>query len=729
MGVVYAGHDERLDRPVAIKTVRAENVEPEARERLKREARIAASVNHPNICQLYEIGEDSSGIYIAMELLEGEALSTRIGRSPLPVPEALDVARGMLSALAAMHRRGLIHRDLKPSNIFLTPHGVKLLDFGIAQPSSTELQGTVLPLTAEGIALGTPQYMAPEHASGAELDNRSDLFAVGAVLYEMLSGRPAFDGSTPVRVLHAVLYEQPPALAGSSAVAAVDRVIHRALAKQPLDRFATAEEFAADLRQAMGDTDTSRRTQARPMTRVIVLPFRLLRNDPEIDFLGYSLADAVTTSLSGLGSVVVRSSLTAAKFGSEPADLEQIARDVGVDAVLSGTLLRAGSQLRLNAQLAATPGGAVLWSKTVQVSADDIFHLHDTLVRELVEALSVRLTIRDHRTLDRDVPASTQAYEFYLRANELARRSEDWSLALDLYRQCVALDPQYAPAWAQMGRVYRLVAKYRDVDQQANQTAAEHALQRALTLNPDLSFAHNVLAYLEVESGRAIEAMVRLLEQSAETADPNLFAGLCHACRYCGLLEASVAAHEHARRLDPKAVTSVINTFFHLRDFDRVLACGDKWAPLLEGLAIAELGRPDEAVALLRRTAPNAPLRMREFMDASVMAIEGADRLDAPALETLDRAFFMQVTDPEGLYYASRLLAHLGQTDIALREFVRAVNGGYFLYTAFTSDPWLANLRGRDAFEAAVDVARRGHQDAVAAFKKAGGERIVGIRL
>jgi eukaryotic-like serine/threonine-protein kinase len=729
MGVVYAAEDNRLGRTVALKTVRAEMSGDEMRERLRREARAAASISHPNVCQLYEIGEHNGELFIAMELLEGEPLSARIARGPLPLPEAVTIALEVLAALGALHRRGVLHRDLKPSNIFLTEHGAKLLDFGIAQLTAEDAQRTFLSLTGKNVMLGTPRYMAPESASGETLDARADLFAVGAVVYEMLAGRPAFDGPTPARVLHALMYEQPPALAGSWAVATVDRVIHRALAKQPSERFASAQDFAADLRAAADGTTTAAATaQARPLSRLIVLPFRLLRADPDIDFLGFSLADAVTTSLSGLGSLVVRSSLTAAKFAGDTPDLQVIAREAGVDAVLSGALLRAGTKVRLSAQLAEAPGGTVLWSNTLQVDFEDIFQLHDTLVRELVDGLSIQLTAREHRLLGRDVPASAKAYEFFLRANELAKSGEGWELAVDLYKQCLVQDPEYAPAWAKIGRVYRLQAKYRDEGAEANRARAEEALNRALTLNPDLSIAHNVLAQMEVDSGRAIEAMVRLLAQAANVADPDLFAALCYACRYAGLMEASVAAHEHARRLDPKATTSVVNTHFLLREFDRVLSTGDRGNPYIEAIAHAELGRTGEALTMLRTLGRKAPPRMREFIEAAIALLEGRP-LEPEMLAEIEREFFPVVSDPEGLYFASRHLAKMGEVDVALREFTRAVDGGYFAYRVFAMDPWLDNLRGHDAFEAAMAKARARNLQAIEAFKAAGGERIVGVRV
>src|SRR5687767_4943976 len=229
MGVVYAARDERLGRTVAVKT-RSSLRDETARKRFWREARAAASVSHPNICQIYEIGEDQGELFIAMELLEGESLADLIQRGPLSVSRAASIGLGMLSALSALHARGIIHRDLKPSNVFVTAHGVKLLDFGLARPGLDEPAQTITAITQAGMLIGTPRYMAPELVTGEGADARSDLFAAGAILFEMLAGRPAFAGRTVVDVLRATTTDSPPALGGSPAVAAVDRVIRRALA-------------------------------------------------------------------------------------------------------------------------------------------------------------------------------------------------------------------------------------------------------------------------------------------------------------------------------------------------------------------------------------------------------------------------------------------------------------------------------------------------------------------
>ncbi|HEU5309867.1 MAG TPA: serine/threonine-protein kinase, partial [Candidatus Eisenbacteria bacterium] len=314
MGIVYSARDSRLERVVAIKTMATPEGNEEARQRFWREARAAASVNHPNIGQIYDIGEHQGGLYIAMELLEGESLGDRLRDGPVSVSEALPIVLGILAALSALHARGIIHRDLKPSNIFLTPHGVKLLDFGLARPIPTGLETSQIAagLTQPGMLVGTPRYIAPEQVTGGPVDGRADLFAMGAILFEMLAGRPAFTGNNIVEVLHATIHEQPPALSGSPAVAAVDRVIRRALAKRPEDRPATADAMAEELRAARGVIGEDRPALAQTLMRLVVLPFRVLRADPETDFLAFSLADEIATSLSGLGSLAVRSTSAAA---------------------------------------------------------------------------------------------------------------------------------------------------------------------------------------------------------------------------------------------------------------------------------------------------------------------------------------------------------------------------------------------------------------------------------
>ena len=722
MGVVYAAFDDRLGRSLAIKMIRAAAV-PDGRERLVREARAAARVNHPAICQIYEVGEDGADLFLAMELLEGESLATRLARGPLAVHEAVSTTLGMLAGIEALHRQGLVHRDLKPNNIFLTPHGVKVLDFGLTtttEPAGTE---TFARLTEPGVIVGTPLYAAPEQLRSESLDARVDLFATGVILYEMLAGKPPFTGRTPMEVFHAILYEHPPVLTGGAAVVALDRIVHKALAKRPAERYAAADAMAQDLRAALVSAEAGGGPAPRTVARLIVLPFRILRADAETDFLAFSLADAITSALSGLQSLVVRSSLAASRFASDTPDLAAIAAGAEVDAVVVGTLMRAGNQLRVSTQLLEVPGATVLWSQTTQVAVDDIFRVQDEVTQRIVESLSLPLTSRERQKLKQDVPATPQVYERYLRANEMSRETTHWRQAAALYQQCIDADPQYAPAWAGLGRMLRMIGKYVDDDPSRELARAEASLGRALELNPNLSVAENVLAHIEVDLGRAEQAMVRLLGRARERpADPDLYAGLAHACRYCGLLRASLAAIEQARRLDPQIRTSGALTHFALGEYEIAHDFQAEPIPYLRNLALVMLDRREEALASLEAIDPVTPHRLRHFTSALVYLLKGDAEASMKALGPIS-----ELRDPEGRYYFARHAAYLGYREEALRLLTIAVENGFYCLPAIARDPWLDPVRGTPEFAAILRRAEARHRQALIAFLNADGNAVLGV--
>ena len=731
MGVVYAARDERLERTVAVKTMSSLGGDETARKRFWREAKAAASINHPNVCQLYEIGEDGGELFIAMELLEGETLTERLRRGALSVAEAMPIGLGVLAALQALHARGIVHRDLKPSNVFLTPHGVKLLDFGLARTSDPDLAqslASMSELTRTGMVLGTPRYMAPEQVTGEALDARSDLFAAGAILFEMLAGRPAFDGKNAVEILHATIYEQPPALTGSPAVAAADRVIRRALAKRPADRPASAEAMAEELRTVRGMEGDDTPALARALTRIVVLPFRILRPDPETDFLAFSLPDAIATSLSRLRSLVVRSSATAARFAGEAPDLKALATEADVDRVVMGTLVRAGDQLQATTQLVEAPGGTLLKSHTVQSSLGDLFRLQDDIARRVVEALALPLGAQDSPTPE--APHNARAYAIYLRANELARSYGTVPQARDLYRQCLELDPDFAPGWAQLGRCRRVIAKFIDASEESF-AAAEAALRRALELDPRLSVAHKYFAALEADTGAARAGLVRLLGEAGRHGnDPELFAGLVHACRYCGLFEQSIAAHEEARRLDPNVPTSVEGTLLLTGDVERLLAterpasaAGSDSVLKVIGLGLA--GRRDEARRALDEH--NQAAQLSAFHAYAGALAAWLDRRPADLLAGVSALGALRIMeDPEALFQMGWLLCDIGEHERGLAEMRRAVARGYSVAPTLQRGRAFDAVRRNPAFQELLAEAEAGRQQALAAFRESGGERLLG---
>ncbi|HZM14496.1 MAG TPA: protein kinase [Candidatus Krumholzibacteria bacterium] len=726
MGIVYAAEDESLGRRVALKKLR-ESRDAVARQRLLREARVAASVNHPNVCQVYEIGEDADELYIVMELIDGEPLEVRMGRGPLALGEALQATLEILSGLEALHRLALVHRDIKPSNVFLTPHGAKLLDFGLARP--LDLNGDTLHLTQTGMAVGTPRYMAPEQWSGETVTPASDLFSLGALLFEMLTSQPAFPGKTIVETCEAITRRQPPALSGGAAIVATDRVIQRALEKKPADRYANAAAMAQEVRSALLLFSTPEMPLVQRTTRFIALPFRILRADADTDFLAFSLPDAITSSLAALESLVVRSSLTAGRFATDAPDLPRLAKEAEVDVVLHGTVLRAGEQLRVAAQLVAVPAGTVLWSKTLQVPLGDLFQLQDSLVHQIVDSLAVPLSARDERRLDQEAPRSSRAYELYLRANQVivsSVQSSTLMAARDLYRACLAEDPDYAPAWTRLARVYRLMAKFGHAEAGEYKQRAEEAFDRALQLDPDLSIAHNYVTYQEVESGRAVEAMRRLVQRGLEqAADPDLYAGLVVACRFCGLLEASVAADRRAKRLDPNIATSVHFTYWMQGDYERAIANDSEKPAFLRSQALAMIGREAESLAALRELESGhfEGLRIR-VMSSTRAALELQREECLTLVEGLQGSGFQ---DPEGIYFMLRNLARVEEKKKALELLAQVVERGFWCPTTLERDPWLDSLRAEPEFVRLLKRADEGRRAAAAAYTRAGGERLLGV--
>ena len=722
MGVVYAAHDDRLDRPVAIKVVRPEALADDtARERFRREARTAARVSHPHICALYEFDEDEGQPFLVMELLDGEPLSARLDRGPIPVAEALTIADTMLDALAALHRRDVVHRDLKPANVFLTPHGLKLLDFGLAQPLSGDDQTRQLSLTGRNVVVGTPQYMAPEQLFEGRVDERADIFAAALVVYEMLSGRCAFAAPTLPAILHAVGYEDPPALQGSPEIEKIDRVLRKALAKKPTDRFARTELFAAALRESTAAPDPKPRGRTH-RTRFVAIPLRVLRPDPETDFLAFSIPDAVSVALSTLESVIVRSPQAA----NATSDVRAIGRDLAVDVVLTGTLMRAGNHVRVSAQLADAEAGTLIWSDVAQAPIEDLFQLQDTLTSHILSSLSLPLTARDRQSLDRHAPASAEAYELYLRANELARNPSSVDEARELYERALEIDPNYAPAWAALGRTRRVIAKWAGKAGIGFLPLAEQAFHRALELDPDLSLAHDLAAYVDAELGRAPEGMERLLRRAAiRRTDTGVLAGLVTTCRYAGLFEESKAAHNRAVMLDPARKTSVAWTHFMLGEYDAAVRTETGTPPycailakMVTGQLTSDAIREEEA----QTTADGARLAVGAYR----AAFEGSVDEAADKLHRLHESGF---ADPEGWYIYSFVLARAGAADHALHFLRLSIEGGYCSHAVLTSQAEWALLRDNPVFGALLQRTAEMLEEARLRFDAVNGAEVLSAKV
>ena len=719
MGVVYLAEDERLGRDVALKVLRDNSSDPTARVRLVREARIAAGISHPLICQVFELGEWNDQPYIAMELVDGEPLASRLADGPLRPAEALRIAVAVVDALGVLHRRGIMHRDLKPSNVFVTESGVKVLDFGLARPVTPHEDETADAITHSGMFLGTPRYAAPEQLLGDEVDERADLFSAGVILFEMLAGRPPFSGKTLAAIAHAVLHEAPPVLTGSPAVSAADRILHRALSKKREERYPTADALVADLRAAMQLAADDSVAEARPMLRLAVLPFRLLKRDPDTDYLGLSLADALVSSLTGLESLVVRSSLKTARYANTMPDLEALAADLAVDVVLTGSMLRTQDQVRVSAELVSVPAGDIWWSQTTQVPLDAVIDLHDELARRVIASLPLTAHDRNYRPR---AAGNAKAFDLYLHGMRLRGESATWRQAHVFFEQCLELDPAFAPAWAERGRLERLFGKYDDPAQLAR---AESSFLRALELDPENGAAQLYYAQLEIDVGRLDAALARLLERVRHRrAEPHIYAALVHACRYGGLLDESLAAHRHAQRLDPTVSTSVHHTYYMQGDYAQALASADTVKDPFEARVVWALGRDEDALQCARREEDRfaSVPTMRAFSSAVRAAIEGRHH---EGVIDLDRIAGSSFADGEGLFYIAGVYARLGQPQRAYELLTRAIDSGFLCRSGFETDVFLESLRAMAEWPPLLDALEAKRRRVMNEFVRAGGRALL----
>ncbi|HET9742016.1 MAG TPA: winged helix-turn-helix domain-containing protein [Terriglobales bacterium] len=484
-------------------------------------------------------------------------------------------------------------------------------------------------------------------------------------------------------------------------------------------RFVAPVQGVAPARTTPVSTEKSERTAIR----IIAFPFRTDSGDG--DYLAHSLPDAITSALAEWNAFTVRPTQSAARFDAARWDPKVVANELDVDVILTGTVAHCGERLQITTQLIDASAGTVVWSKVWDVARHDLFQFHNGIVQLLVRSL-VRGVQKDGRaSMAISAPGNADAYELYLRANHLMlrRTPENVALARDLYLACTEKDPEYAPAWARLGRCYRFLDKFRVEPGGRLRNAAAAAFQRAFVLNPELAIAHSAYTPLEADAGYAIEAMVRLLRVvRANENNPELFAGLVHACRYCGQLDASLAAHRRALALDRNVVTSVAHTYFLLGDYEKTLCWyGNPAGLYLDALALACMDRLKECSALLwtRRSS----FSMEPALMNSLQAYLDSDR--AKGIAALSAQFDEQ-GDPEIRFYLARQAARFEDLELACKLLSQSVEQGYSSSAAMTHDSWLQPLHGSSKFKHLLSRTKDREREARLAFEEAGGPQLLG---
>ncbi len=741
MGEVYLAEDQRLHRPVALKLLRGDGPGAELlRARLLREARAASALSHPNIAVIYEVDDaELDGrmlAFLAMEYVPGQTLADWARSRKPTLDERLQVVQQVIDALSLAHQRGIVHRDVKPSNLVVDGCcRVKVLDFGLATqtPFGTDDLSTWSRDPAGGIA-GTVAYMSPEQAVGRDVDARSDQFALGVVLYELLSGVSPFRGANAVATLDAVLHADPeplPIHLVDESAPALDRVVRRMLAKNREERYADLEAVAADLRAARAGG-----LQAGAMDRptgpaLAVLPFANLSGRPEDDWLGAGVAETLTTDVRGLAGVEVlsrqRVDEALRRLGGAPADdaaALRLARSIGAHWVLTGSAQRNADAVRLTARLLETASGSTLSSARLDGSAAELFQIQDRLVQAVVAGLSRPGT----------APAPVEETRVVAAYEALAKgllnvRSESYEAldrALLFFERAVAADPGYARAHLELGVALSSKAQYLNAPEEHERAVA--SLLRALELKPGMARAWRELGAALVSAGRMVEGIARLEQaQALAPEDPLVLAGLARAY-FLGRAAFGDAAtlFERALEHNPHAGwywLQLAHCCALLRDFargeraaQRAIRLQEEFLSGREGLPIvgaymrfghllALQNRPAEALeqfqqelAFLQRVEHalrgriTIELHVRLGTARRALGHEAAARADfAAASEAFARRVALGADDPFTRFYAAAGAAALGDADAA----VDLLRGAAAERPAFT----LARLRQEPEFE------------------------------
>jgi serine/threonine protein kinase/Flp pilus assembly protein TadD len=708
MGEVYRARDTRLERDVAIKVLHERFAQDHAAlARFHREAKAVAALSHPSIVAIYDLGTEQHIHYVVMELLEGQTLGRRLKASPLDWRGALDIAIPAADGMAAAHGRGIIHRDVKPENIFLTTGGgVKILDFGLARLESkgpTLGPGSSATITLEtqpGMLLGTVSYMAPEQVRGQPADARSDVFAFGCVLYEMVAGRRPFAGETGADVMVAILHDPPPVLSesGRNRPAEMDRVIARCLEKDPARRFPSGRELAAVLR-AIGrpgvseDSDNQRAADTiitphavghRRPASIAVLPFVNMSPDPENEYFSDGLAEELINALAKLEGLRVASRTSAFAFKGKSDDIRKIGQLLNVSTVLEGSVRKANNRLRIQAKLVNVADGYHLWSESYDRQLEDVFAIQDEIAQSIVKALRVFLTEKDKRALEKAATADVQAYDYYLRGVQFFHqfRRQSLEFAVQMFAHAVQADPSFARAYAGLADCHSLLHMHWKTSGEHLQKA-EEASRQALALDPDLAEAHTARGLAVSLSKQYDEAQTEF--ETALGQNPNLFEAhyfYARACLAQGKLAEAARFFEQASRLRPE----------------------DYQALLLGAGVFAGLGRHAEAQAAYRRGLQVAERHLEMHPDDARALYLGATAWcqlgnRERGLDWAAKALAMDPEEPMVLYNVACVYALLGQTEEAIDCLDKAIAHGFTNKSWIENDADLKSLQGHPRFQ------------------------------
>jgi non-specific serine/threonine protein kinase len=694
MGEVYRAEDTRLKREVALKVL-PEGLarDPERLRRFQREAEAIASLSHPGIVTIFSVEEGEGVHFLTMELVSGRRLDELVPPGGMALDDFVEVAVPLVEALVAAHDKGITHRDLKPANVMVTDDGVvKVLDFGLAklrQPDSVS-DDTQLPteeLTQEGLVLGTIPYMSPEQLEGRRVDHRSDVFSMGILLHEMITGERPFKGESSASLISAILRDPPESVSRLRADVppALERVILRCLQKDPKRRVQTAK----DLRIGLEELPTAPEEAAASRGRSIaVLPFADMSPQKDQDYFCEGIAEDIINALSKIGDLRVASRMSAFHFESRTAEPGEVGERLRVETVLSGSVRKAGPRVRISAELVNARDGYQLWSERYDRDLEDVFEVQDEISSNIVRALEVTLSPKEKEAIRRQTPVNFQAYEYYLRGRSLFHRGikAAHGRALEMFTRAIEIDSDFAAAHAGVADVSSYARMYYG-GSATDLERADEASRKALGLAPELAEAH-------ASRGLALSLQDRYeeAEEAFETAirlDPQLFEAHYFYGRTCwqqGELDEAAQHFEQAMKVRPE-------------DFQ---------APCLLGSVYTGLGQPDKHRECMRRGYEIIEKHLELSPDDARALYLGSNCLIAMGetergLEWASRAVALDPTDTGVLYNVACAYSDAGRVEEAIDYLEKAIAAGFYQKEWIVNDGDLDRLREHPRYKTLIE--------------------------
>ena len=777
MGEVYLAEDTRLGRKLALKILPAEFTrDPDRLARFEREARAASALNHPNIITIYEVGEHEGAHFIATEFIEGRTLRQSSPPGGTPLAEALEIAIQVAGALQAAHEAGITHRDIKPENVMIRPDGyVKVLDFGLAKlteksdpkidPAKIDKEAaTVLrPNTDPGTVMGTVTYMSPEQARGLRVDARSDIFSLGVMLYEMVAGRPPFDGATSSDVIAAILVREPTPI--SRLVAGIpsefEWSLNKALRKERDDRYETVRSFLSDLkllksrldfesalarvgqpqslfgmseeaRVEIGEAVTTevsrftdeliaspiRRSSSRAIDSLAILPLVNDVADAELEYLGDGITESIINSLTQLPQLRVIPRSTVFRYKGRKVDPEEIGRELGVRAVLTGRILQLGDSLIVKTELVDVGRHTQLWGEQYRRSFTDIFSLQDDISQEISGKLRLQLSGEERQKLIKRYTDNTEAYRLYLKGRHFVhKRTPDWiKKGVECFLQASDLDPNYALAYAGLAEAYGFLASSTGGQRPREAyPKAKAAATKSLELDETLGEAHCTLGFFRLlydwDFAAAENEFKRAIELSPNFA--NAWDGYGFYFKATGQSEASIRSCQRAQELEPLSLFITLSlawAYYFARQYDSAMEQGAKaldmdpnfgFAYWHRGMAYIQQKKFGDAITALRKAISlSGPATTFISYLGYANARLGKSREARQMLAQLERVSKRQYVSS---YFIAIIYLGLGDLDRTFEWLEKAYEERSGFMAFINVEPMLDALRGDPRFKALAE--------------------------